>query len=124
MELSYTSGSQSSQYGSPSARASLRSSNVPYMPYSSSPLMVQSYPPAHVPTYPLPESPQYSLLALTPPPTGAAPPTANGAVGGGGGAPGYSQLPSTSASASFLQPRQAPGAHELRKLQKNTNIYN
>ncbi|KAM8705502.1 hypothetical protein ACLKA7_009889 [Drosophila subpalustris] len=45
VELSYTSGSQSSQFGSPSARASLRSnSNVPYMPYSSSPLMVQSCP--------------------------------------------------------------------------------
>ncbi|EDV49575.1 arrestin domain-containing protein 17 [Drosophila erecta] len=113
MDMSYTSGSQSSQYGSPSARASLRSSNVPYMPYSSSPLMVQSYPPPHLPAYPLPESPQYSLLALTPPPAGvvAAPPPTAGAAAGG--APGYSQLPSTSASASFLHPRQAPGAHEL-----------
>lgn len=45
VEMSYTSGSQSSQFGSPSARTSLRSySNFPYMPYSSSPLMVQSCP--------------------------------------------------------------------------------
>ncbi|XP_020812667.1 arrestin domain-containing protein 17 [Drosophila serrata] len=111
VELSYTSGSQSSQFGSPSARASLHSSNVPYMPYSSSPLMVQSYPPPHLPAYPLPESPQYSLLAMTPPPNG--PPVAPSAGAGGGMAPGYSQLPSTSASSSFLQARQPPGAHEL-----------
>ncbi|TDG52124.1 hypothetical protein AWZ03_001405 [Drosophila navojoa] len=104
VELSYTSGSQSSQFGSPSARASLRSSsNVPYMPYASSPLMVQSYPPPHLPPYPLPESPQYTLLALTPPP--AQPPA---------GASGYSQLPSTSAaSGSYLQSRHQAGAHEL-----------
>ncbi|XP_002000235.2 arrestin domain-containing protein 2 [Drosophila mojavensis] len=104
VELSYTSGSQSSQFGSPSARASLRSSsNVPYMPYASSPLMVQSYPPPHLPPYPLPESPQYTLLALTPPP--AQPPA---------GASGYSQLPSTSAaSGSYMQSRHQAGAHAL-----------
>lgn len=106
VELSYTSGSQSSQFGSPSTRASVRSSsNVPYMPYTSSPLMVQSYPPPHLPPYPLPESPQYTLLALTPPP--AQPPS---------GAGGYSQLPSTSAaSGSYPQTRQHAGAHALRK---------
>ncbi|XP_064554478.1 arrestin domain-containing protein 17 [Drosophila montana] len=108
VELSYTSGSQSSQFGSPSARASLRSSsNVPYMPYSSSPLMVQSYPPPHLPPYPLPESPQYTLLALTPPPA-----TPGGPQPQAGG--GYSQLPSTSAaSGSFLQSRQTGGAQAL-----------
>ena len=111
VELSYTSGSQSSQFGSPSARASLRSgSNVPYMPYSSSPLMAQSYPPPHLPPYPLPESPQYTLLALTPPPatSSAAQPPAGG---------GYSQLPSTSASSgSYLQARHSSGGQALRKI--------
>ncbi|XP_068156045.1 arrestin domain-containing protein 17 [Drosophila tropicalis] len=116
MELSYTSGSQSSQYGSPAARASIRSSNLPYLPYpppaaSSSPLMVQSYPPQHLSTYPLPESPQYTLLAISP-----ANPTQPQAISG------YSQLASTSSastsqsastSGSFLHPRQPPGAHEL-----------
>ncbi|SPP83493.1 arrestin domain-containing protein 17 [Drosophila guanche] len=119
VELSYTSGgSQSSQYGSqfgsPSARVSLRSSNVPYMPYSSSPSMVQSYPPPHLPSYPLPESPQYSLLALTPPPP-MAPPTPQPVAVSAAAPPvsGYSQLPSTASSSSFLQPRQPPGVHEL-----------
>ncbi|XP_060648503.1 LOW QUALITY PROTEIN: arrestin domain-containing protein 17 [Drosophila nasuta] len=68
VELSYTSGSQSSQFGSPSARASLRSNcNVPYMPYSSSPMMVQSYPPlAHYMPEPVrasAASPAYPFLA-------------------------------------------------------------
>ncbi|XP_030374867.1 arrestin domain-containing protein 3 [Scaptodrosophila lebanonensis] len=117
MELSYTSGSQSSQYGSPSARASLRSSNVPYMPYSSSPLMIQSYPPPHVPPYPLPESPQYTLLALTPPSPAVLPQSS-----------GYNQLPSTSSGSSFLHPRQPPGANELppsyEELFGNANLAN
>ncbi|ALC45673.1 CG4674 [Drosophila busckii] len=96
MDLSYTSGSQSSQFGSPSARNSIRSSsNVPYMPYSSSPMMVQSYPPPHVPPYPLPESPQYTLLALTPPP-----------------AVNYNQLPSTSAASGSIH-RPAAEAQAL-----------
>lgn len=105
VELSYTSDSQSSQFGSPSTRASLRSStNVPYMPYSSSPLMVQSYPPPHLPPYPLTESPQYALLALTPPPAIASVPSQPQASG-------YNQLPSTSAASSSLLQR-----HALRKF--------
>lgn len=106
VELSYTSDSQSSQFGSPSTRTSLRStSNLPYMPYSSSPLMVQSYPPPHLPPYPLPESPQYTLLALTPPPAATA--NAASAPSQPQAGSGYNQLPSTSAaSGSFLQ-RQA-----------------
>ncbi|EDV93645.1 arrestin domain-containing protein 17 [Drosophila grimshawi] len=112
---SYTSDSQSSQFGSPSARASLRSNcNVPYMPYSSSPLMVQSYPPPHLPPYPLPDSPQYTLLALPPLPP---PTTATGTSSTAAQAPvgaGYSQLPSTSAaSGSLRQTRQSAGAHAL-----------
>ncbi|XP_037942670.1 arrestin domain-containing protein 3-like [Teleopsis dalmanni] len=62
--LSYTSGS-SSQFNSPTTRNSFRSSNVPYMPYSSSPRMVSSYPPPHFSAYALPDSPQYSPLPST-----------------------------------------------------------
>lgn len=112
VELSYTSDSQSSQFGSPSTRVSLRSStNVPYMPYSSSPLMVQSYPPPHLPPYPLTESPQYALLALTPPPAIAA---NTASVPSQPQASGYNQLPSTSAASSSLLQR-----HALRKFKLN-----
>ncbi|XP_017478394.1 PREDICTED: arrestin domain-containing protein 3 [Rhagoletis zephyria] len=120
-ELSYASGT-SSQFNSPSARASLRSSTVPYVMYppSSSPLMINSYPPAQVPTYPpLSESPGYSLMQLPagvspppPPPTEMPSPTASLTTT----LPRQeSSTSSTSAAArsSFLHGLHPPGAHEM-----------
>ncbi|XP_053969020.1 arrestin domain-containing protein 3 isoform X1 [Anastrepha ludens] len=110
-EPSYASGT-SSQFNSPSARASLRSSTVPYVMYQpiSSPIMINSYPPAQVPQYPpLSESPGYSLMHL---PAGVSPPTepTTAAL-----LRQESSTSSTSAAArtSFLHGLQPPGAHEL-----------
>uniref|UniRef100_A0A1I8PAJ3 Arrestin C-terminal-like domain-containing protein n=1 Tax=Stomoxys calcitrans TaxID=35570 RepID=A0A1I8PAJ3_STOCA len=116
--LSYTSGS-SSQFNSPLNRASLRSnSNVPYMPYSSSPLMISSYPPpaAHMPPYPpLSDSPQYSLMPQPPQSQQGTTPTAT---------PPRAHLTSAQissisghyasvTSSTYMAIRPPPGAHEL-----------
>lgn len=117
--LSYTSGS-SSQFNSPLNRASIRSNtNVPYMPYSSSPLMISSYPPpaAHMPPYPLSDSPQYSLMPqannqLTPSATPTPPPPTAATA----------QINAHYASVSsstYMAMRPPPGAHELREFQRN-----
>ncbi|CAD6995901.1 unnamed protein product [Ceratitis capitata] len=119
-ELSYASGT-SSQFNSPSARASLRSITVPYVRYppSSSPLMINSYPPAQVPTYPLSESPGYSLMQLpagvSPPPPPATPPVGASSSTLSRQESSTSATPSTSAAVrtSFLHGLQPPGAHEL-----------
>lgn len=112
--LSYTSGS-SSQFNSPLNRASIRSnSNVPYMPYSSSPLMISSYPPPatahHMPPYPLSDSPQYSLMPqpnqVTPT---ATPPTHNNT------STHISAHYASVSSSTYMAMRPPPGVHELRK---------
>ncbi|XP_011209238.2 arrestin domain-containing protein 3 [Bactrocera dorsalis] len=116
-DLSYESCA-SPQFNSPSARASLRSSTVPYVMYppSSSPLMINSYPPAQVPTYPsLSESPGYSLMRLPEdvlPPPPITPPSGSTA---GTLARQESSTSATTAAArsSFLHGMQPPGAHEL-----------
>lgn len=123
--LSYTSGS-SSQFNSPSNRTSLRSnSNVPYMPYSSSPLMISSYPPAssglhNQSPYPtMSESPQYALLTSAQLRAGAAtPPNHHVAASANLTASQISQISQHYASvtsSTYLSLRHPPGAHELRK---------
>ncbi|XP_067640260.1 arrestin domain-containing protein 3 isoform X2 [Eurosta solidaginis] len=121
-DLSYASGT-SSQFNSPSARASLRSpTTIPYVMYqqqTSSPLMINSYPPAQVPIYsPLSESPGYSLMQLPasvspqPPPAVVSP-----SIGSASSTLPHhdSSMSSTSSAArtSFLRRAEAPGAHEL-----------